>query len=238
MVERPLGSQFGAGCGKLVVLCCLMTYLGQAKAHAGFNWVSDWSVASLSNVDLSPAVLSPPNPDYPDFVTISGSALYVASNPQQSFQTASIAERQFQLTGFAEPVRVTIQAVLDGWITFNRWGMKAELIGSNGVGNDVQSLQRYQLLPGTNHVRITQTREILLTNGIHSLTADIAPTIGPNFMAAYDAYGYVDAQLQIGIYAINGILLVPEPSSYIASCSGMIVLLAYRWRSRRKSVSA
>lgn len=238
MLERPPRSRFGAGCGKYLFLFCLFVSQATGTASAGFNWTSDWNISTASSMYIPPAVLNPPNPDYPDFVTLSASAMYLAADPQQNFQVAAIAERQFQLSGFNEPVRVTIQTVLDGWITFNRWGLRGQILSTNGVGDDIQNLQRYQLLPGTNHVRITQTRDILLTNGTHSLTANLLPSVGPNFLNAYDAYGFADAQLQIGIYAINGVLLVPEPSSYIASVTGLFLMLGYRARSRRKFKSS
>lgn len=240
MVERPPRSRFGAGCDRYLYLflAWLVVTGFSGTARAGFNWVSDWDVRTTTQqVYVPTAFIEPPNPAYPDFVTLSASAMYLAADPQQSYQVAAIAERQFHLSGFNEPVRVTIQTVLDGWISFNRWGLKGDMLSNNGVDSSLQTLQRYQLLPGTNHLRITQTRDIFVTNGYHSLTADLLPSIGPNYLNSSDAYGFVSSQLQIGVYAINGVLLVPEPSAYVATATGLCLLLCYRRRSRRHACS-
>jgi hypothetical protein len=233
MVDRALWSQIGAGRGKhLRILIFLFLLFTGSNAHAGFNWVSDWSVTTV-NVNIPPAFLTPPNPSYPDFIVISGSSSYVSNDPQQTYTTASYAERQFQLAGFNEPVRVTIQTVLEGNVNFNQWGLRAGLNSNNGIGNDIQTIQRFQLLPGSNRIRITQTRDVYVGNGTHTISASIDPLITPNYTISSSlANAYVEGTLQIGVYAINGMLLVPEPSSWVAASTGILALLVMR--NRRK----
>jgi len=232
MVDRARLSQIGAGCGKhiRILIFFLLLFTG-SRAEAGFNWVSDWSVTNV-NVNIPPAYLTPPNPNYPDFIVITGSSNYVSNDPQQTYTTASYAERQFELSGFNEPVRVTIQTVLEGNVNFNQWGMRAGLNSNNGIGNDIQTMQRFQLLPGSNRIRITQTRDIYVANGTHTIFASIDPLITPNYLISSIANAYVEGSLQIGIYAINGQILVPEPSSWIAASTGILALLVMRNRRR------
>lgn len=225
MVDRALLSRIGAGCGikKWILVFAVLLFTG-SRAEAGFNWVSDWSV-TINNLNLPPAFITPPAPSYPDFIVIAGSSNYVSNDPQQTYTTASYAERQFELSGFNDPVRVTIQTVMEGWVTFNQWGLRAGLSSNNGVENNIQTMQRFQLLPGTNRIRITQTRDIYVNNGVHTISANIDPVITPNYLIGSVANAYVEGTLQIGIYAINGQILVPEPSSWIAAGTGILALM-------------
>ena len=227
MVDRARLSRIGAGCEikKGILVLTLLLFTG-GRADAGFNWVSDWKV-TVSNLNVPSTLSAPPPPVLDqDFITITGSSNFVSNDPQQTYTTASYAERQFELSGFSEPVRVTIQTVMEGWVTFNQWGLRAGLSSNNGVENNIQTMQRFQLLPGSNRIRITQTRDVWLTNGVHTISASLDPLITPSYLIGSVANAYVEGTLQIGV-------LVPEPSSWIAASSGLMGLMLMKYRNRK-----
>jgi len=235
MVEHPFRSQFGAGRVRIAYIAVVIALYGSSVANAGFIWTSDWqittqnSAAGPSAMSLASLAAGPTGqsgaPD--DSVEISGQSFFAGYNNNDSYSITAYAQRQFELTGYSSPVRVTIQTVIDGWATFNTWGLRATLMGSSGVDGNMQTYQRSMLMPGTNQYSIVQTRDIWLGNGTYTFTANIKPTITPSSYTSMTAQGYVEGRINVGI------AVVPEPSSIVATAIGLCLIGGYARRKRR-----
>ena len=235
MVEHPFRSQFGAGRVRIAYLAAIVALYGSSVANAGFIWTSDWQITT-QNSSAGPAVMGlmslaappsnqPGNPN--DNVEISGQSFFAGYNTNDSYSITAYAQRQFELTGYSSPVQVTIQTVIDGWATFNTWGLRATLMGASGVDSNMQTYQRSMLMPGTNQYSIIQSRDIWLNNGTYTFTANIKPTITPSSYTSMMAQGYVEGRINVGI------VVVPEPSSLAVTGIGVCVLGIYMRFKRR-----
>jgi hypothetical protein len=240
MVGHPHRRQFGAGCVQIASFLAVLAVQGSSVAKAGFIWTSDWQITTQSsnNGPVAMGLMSlaaPPSsqPNGPgDSVELSGQSFFAGYNSNDSYSTTAYAQRQFELTGYSSPVKVTIQTVIDGWATFNAWGLRATLMGASGIDNNMQTYQRSMLLPGTNQYSIVQSRDIWLNNGTYTFTANIKPTITPSSFTSLMAQGYVEGRINVGI------VVVPEPSSLAATGTGLCVLGIYMRYKRRRLKSS
>lgn len=234
MVGHAFQRQFGAGCvNTLVAFFFVIALSPYQSANAGFLWTTDWVISSQS--DQNPVGLmklaAPPdsnNTKSTDYVDISGQAYYWAASVDSAYDAATYAQREFQLTGYSAPVRVTIQTVIESWATLSNWGLRASMVGSSGVLGDMQAYQRNMLLPGSNHYKMIQTRELVLDNGFYTFAAYVQPTITPNQFVAFTGQGFVQSNMTVGI------TVVPEPSAFVSLGLGLVAGAAYFSRKRLK----
>ncbi len=230
MVVRTLRRRFGAGRVTSLILVVFLQWLASPASHADFMWISDWKVTSLSSATspgnfnvLATGIADPPQTD---FIELSVESVFASQKPADTHTTVQYAQREFQLSGYSEPVQVSIQTVIDGWATFNTFGIKASIFGETGIDNNMQTYQRSMILPGTNHLTINQTRDLYLPNGTYTFMSSLKPSITPSSMMLTNGVGLLDAKM------LTSITVVPEPSAFVVIGIGLSILMARQSRLR------
>jgi hypothetical protein len=201
-------------------------FVCQNTSKAGFVWLTDWNITTLNKIS-TPILTSASN----DFVELHAYESY-NGNPQQNEKISSYAKRQFQLSGFNEPVRITIQTVIDGFAKNDQFGSRIGLFNINGIDDNLQSLQRNMIMPGTSRLTATMTRDVYLSNGIHTISESINSIVSPDYIY-YIGTASIKGTAKGGIIAINGVP-VPEPYSIVSLTLGFFTIIALKAMSSSK----
>lgn len=231
MVVRTLRRRFGAGCVPSLFLAGLWVLQAMPVAQAGFVWTTDWKVTNETTSSNSLRANGIADTPQSDFIQLSAQSSYFSQSPDYSYTTIEYAEREFQLSGFSEPVRVSIQTVIDGWASVDTFGVRATIQGESGIRDNMQTYQRSLIMPGTNRLAVNQTRDIFLTNGTYTFLSSIRPTITPKSVLMINGTGYIESQMLVNI------TVVPEPSAFIGLGIGMAMIGIYRTRFRKPKLS-
>lgn len=193
---------------KIPIIFFVIAFLCFSEAKAGFNWISDWNVTSFDG-NKKEKIDVPQTND----LEIFGHA-FLEYNSYSFIH--SYAFRQFELSGYSEPVQISIQTVLKGFSNINNFGLRTTSIVENGIDSDLQTYQRSFTMPGFNNFIMNRTRTIYLTNGIYNLQSEFNPIISPSFptFSSASIYGssYIDVQI------------VPEPHSFILIIFGIFFI--------------
>lgn len=192
---------------KTLIAFLAILFLFSNESKAGFNWISDWNVTSFDGTKTEKINVPETNN-----VEIFGNA--VLEIDSYSF-VHSKAFRQFELSGYSEPVQVSIQTVLKGFSNINNFGLRTTSIVENGIDFDLQNYQRSFVMPGSSEFTMNRTRTIQLTNGIYNFQAEFDPIISPN-LQLYSASIYGSAYMNIQI--------IPEPSSVVLLILGIVFI--------------
>lgn len=191
------------------------------SCYGGFTWLNDWKVEVKKNTAIQNLQISS------DLVSIPASYNH---NPQ--INVNSLASREFELNGYNEPVSVTIQTTLRGTMKFLEWGLATGLVGNTGIDGDLQTYERYQILPGTSFVNFTVERDVLLTNGKYVLSGNFASDIRPNIIIPSYIYINTDGWLDFTITKVNN-QYIPEPSGFVTIGIGLCALYFAKKKMKR-----
>jgi hypothetical protein len=191
-------------------------FVCQNSSKAGFVWLTDWNITTSNQISTNTSN---------DFVELHAYESY-DGNPQKNEKISSYAERQFQLSGFNEPVRITIQTAIDGFSKNDQFGSRIELFNINGIDENLQILQRNMIMPGTSRLTATMTRDVYLSNGIHTISESINSIVSPDYIY-YIGTASIKGTATGGIIAINGIH-VPEPYSIASLILGFFTIIALK----------
>lgn len=226
MVVRTLRRRFGAGCVPTLFFVGLWLWQAVPVAQAGFVWTTDWKVTNetTSSNNLRGNGIADPPPT--DFIQLKAQSSYLSQSPDYTYTSAEYAEREFQLSGFSEPVKVSIQTVIDAWASLDTFGVRATIHGESGIVDNMQGYQRSLIMPGTGHLSLNQTRDIYLTNGTYTFLSSLRPTITPKSVLMVSGAGYIESQMLVNI------TVVPEPSAIIGIGIGLTLVGLYRRRFR------
>lgn len=184
-----------------------------STANAGFEWTSDWNLTVNKNglnfhmTDENQLIQMPAFAQYPEDKFIESQAL-----------------RSFSLSGFNDPVKVTLYASLQGIMKFDQWGLATNLSINSGINNDVLQIQRYKTIPGLYFFRFETNWDIYLNNGKYFVHAQAKPIIMPNFILTRYQNALIDSTLEFGIIKINS-QPIPEKSSIISLFIGFTIWL-------------
>jgi len=191
-------------------------FVCQNTSNAGFVWLTDWNITTSDQISTNSSN---------DLVKLHAYESY-NGNTQQNEKISSYAERQFQLSGFNEPVRITIQTTIDGFFKNDQFGSRIGLFNVNGIDENLQSLQRNMIMPGKIRLTATMTRDVYLSNGIHTISESINSIISPDYIH-YIGTASVKGTAVGGIIAINGVH-VPEPRSLAGLSLGFFTIIALK----------